>query len=337
MRALWLNENGMMNFIEVPEPSIEGDDDVKIKVMYNTIGIQDLRMKRSWDFYAKGGIAGYEMAGVITDLGGHARANGFHVGQKVTGTVVKFCGHCLYCEKGQENNCLQLDVNSGTLCDVVVWNANQIISLPPAATFDIGCLLEPVAVVYMAVQKLHIIADDSVCIFGGDFNGLVLLQLIKTLGARTVTVVDAKKHNRDLAQQFGADYVIDAFNENLETELFRISDFIGFQKVAITSSQPNFISTAFNVAARGGTVLTTVYFNQNQNISINSVKFFAMNITLTSSFLYTKQLLCETRNLLPKLKLKELISHEYSFKNYSAAFSAEQQYRYPRIGIRMDD
>nr|WP_290443496.1 zinc-binding dehydrogenase [Sporolactobacillus kofuensis] len=327
-----------MNIIEVPEPSIERDDDVKIKVMYNTIGIQDLRMKRSWDFYAKGGIAGYEMAGVITDLGDHARAKGFYIGQKVTGTVVKFCGDCLYCQKGQENNCLQLDVNSGTLCDVIVWDVNQILPLPSAVTtFEIGCLLEPVAVVYMAAQKIQITVDDNVCIFGGDFNGLVLLQLAKLLGARTVTVVEAKKHNRDLAQQLGADYVIDPFNENLETELFRVSDFIGFQKVAITSSQPNLISTAFNVTARGGTVLTTVYFSQDQRISINSVKFFAMNITITSSFLYTKQLLHETRNLLPKLKLKGLISQEYSFEDFAAAFSAEQHSCFPRIGIKMAD
>lgn len=337
MRALWRHENGMMNLIKVSEPLIEHDDDVKIKVMYTTIGIQDLRMKRSWDFYAKDGIAGYEMAGVITDLGDAARAKGFCVGQKVTGTVVKFCGHCPYCQRGQENDCLQLAVHSGTLCDAIVWQAGQIIALPPEAAFTSGCLLEPVAVVNMAAQKLQVNPGDNVCIFGGDFNGLVLVQLVRLLGARSVTIVEAKKYNRDLAEQLGADYVIDPFNENLETELLRISDFIGFQRVVMTSSRPNLVPTAFNVTARGGTVLTTVYFDQNQKISINSVKFFAMNLTITSSFLYTEKLFRETRNLLPKLNLKGLISQEYAFEDYSAAFAAEQHFSYPRIGIRMAD
>ncbi|KRM89010.1 hypothetical protein FD21_GL000473 [Liquorilactobacillus vini DSM 20605] len=55
----------MIEFAEQPEPALQSADDVKIKVIYSTIGIQDLRLKRQWDFYSKEGIAGYEMAGII--------------------------------------------------------------------------------------------------------------------------------------------------------------------------------------------------------------------------------------------------------------------------------
>ena len=58
MNALWRYRNGMLSFQELEQPQILNPTDVKIKVMYTTIGIQDLRMYREWDFYAKPGIAG---------------------------------------------------------------------------------------------------------------------------------------------------------------------------------------------------------------------------------------------------------------------------------------
>ncbi len=46
MKALWRYNTGTQIFRELEEPFIEHDDDVKIKVAYNTIGIQDMRMSR---------------------------------------------------------------------------------------------------------------------------------------------------------------------------------------------------------------------------------------------------------------------------------------------------
>ncbi|WP_056970506.1 hypothetical protein [Liquorilactobacillus vini] len=65
MKTIWNHRSGLIEFAEQPEPALQSADDVKIKVIYSTIGIQDLRLKRQWDFYSKEGIAGYEMAGII--------------------------------------------------------------------------------------------------------------------------------------------------------------------------------------------------------------------------------------------------------------------------------
>lgn len=335
MQALWRYENGILAFREVIEPKIQNPNDVKIKVMYNTIGIQDLRMFREWDFYAKPGIAGYEMSGIIVALGEEAKKAGFYVGQHVTGTIAKFCGSCDYCLKHEENNCLQLYAKSGTLCDYVVWDAGQLVPLRPDTPFSIGCLVEPVAVVYMAAQKLQLSFGDNICIFGGDFNGLIMVQFAKMAGANQITIVEPKERNRELALSFGATNVIDPAEETYKTELMKISDFIGYQAVVITSSNPEWLQAATYIVARGGTVMVTVYFDQNKDISINSVKFFTMNINITSSFLYSKKILHKARNIIGHLRLKELISEEYRVNDALLAFDAEQQHRYPRIGLVM--
>lgn len=335
MQALWRYENGVLSFRDVEEPVLQKLDDVKIKVMYSTIGIQDLRMTRAWDFYAKPGIAGYEMAGIITALGDKAKAEGYYIGQHVTGTIAKFCGSCAYCLKGEENNCLQIYSKSGTICDYVVWSCSQLVPLAPETPFRIGCLLEPVAVVYNAYQKMKLLSGDNVCIFGGDFNGLLMLQFARMSGANNITVVEPKERNRLLALSLGATYVVNPADDTFETEIMKQSDFIGFQSVVITSSNTEWFQTATNIVARGGTVMVTVYYDHGQDFSINSIKFFAMNLNITSSFLYSRKTLLETKDIMSSLQLDVLINKEYPVKAALTAFEKELKHRYPRIGLIM--
>ncbi|MFT9452311.1 alcohol dehydrogenase catalytic domain-containing protein [Liquorilactobacillus ghanensis] len=338
MKTIWNHRSGLIEFSEQPEPFVQSSDEVKIKVIYSTIGIQDLRLKRQWDFYSKEGVAGYEMAGVITGVGSLAQNHGWQIGQAVSGTVVQFCGKCQACKQHQEQNCLQLRVKSGTLCPYIVWKDDQLVHLPTNISFAAGCLLEPVAVVKMAYNKLHVNDADRICILGGDFNGLVLLQLIKLYTQAFVVIVENKAKNKMLAQKFGADQIIDPLDTNFETELLKLSDFIGFNKTVLTTSKyPELISTMINSTARGGLFLTTVYFDQQQQIAINSIKFFAMNLTIMSSFLYTKKLLQNTATLLSQLDLKSLICREFSFSAALTAYSIEQKRLYPRIGIKVND
>lgn len=337
MRALWKYNNGILAFKDIEEPRLLSENDVKIKVMYSTIGIQDLRVYRQWDFYAKNGVAGYEMSGIIVDLGAEAKKEGFYVGQHVSGTVAKFCGKCIYCQKKEEHNCLEITLNAGTLCEYIVWDKNQLVPLPDDVPFSTGCLLEPVAVVYHAFHNAQITKGDNICILGGDFNGLVLLQLAKQAGAKTITVVDHKEVNQQLARQLGADYVVDPRSDTYKTELMKLSDFIGFHAVMLTSSNPEWLSVCTDLVARGGTITLMVYHDLNMEFSINSLKFFLMNITITSSFLYTKKELAETLSILDTLDLQPLIYLEFPMKEALPAFDVEQKFHYPRIGIRIRD
>lgn len=334
MRALWRNENGTLAFETIHEPQIVHSEDVKIQIMYNVIGIQDLRMSREWDFYAKPGIAGYEMSGKIVDLGFKAKEAGFYIGQRVSGTVVEFCNNCSPCLNHEEHNCQDLTTHSGTLCNYIVWNYRQLIPLEDGVPYSIGALIEPVAVVYMAALKMQIRPGDSVCIFGGDFNGLVLIQIAKLLGAAKVIVVEPKPNNRKLAELLGADHVIDSTDDTYTSQLMKLSDFVGFRSIAITSSNTAWLKVAPNLAARGSSIVFTVYYDLGKDISVNSIKFFAMNLNLCSSFLYSREVLLETQSILRKLKLQPLIAEEYPLKNAIEAFNVEAKYLYPRVGIK---
>ncbi len=333
MKALWRFHTGTQSFCDTDEPEIRQPDDVKIRVTYNTIGIQDMRMAREWDFYAKAGIAGYEMAGIIEELGEEAKSHGLYAGQRVSGTIVEFCGKCFYCNRHQENLCLSPKIHSGTLCEFVIWKWHQVIPLPDSMSYRIGTLTEPVAVVAMAADKMRIQKGDNICIFGGDFNGLVLLQMAKRLGAGSVTVIEGKKYNRELAVKMGADVVIEPADDIYVTQLLKNTDFIGYQSVAVTSSHPEWIQAAVNVTAPGGNLIFTLYFDYGKDIAVNSIKLFRSSINISSSILYTREVLHSSIEWMGNLSLECLITKEYSFSSALEAFEEESSNLYPRIGI----
>lgn len=335
MKAVWKSINGQITMCEVREPVITAPDDVKIKVLYNTIGTEDLRMQRYGDIYARTGIAGYEMVGVITDLGEQSKQEGFAVGQNVTGTSVLFCGTCEACVRGCENSCIDIVDKSGTLCEYIIWKSRQLIKLDNHVSEIFGCLVEPVATVLAAVKRMNIMLNDSICILGGDFLGITLLQIARMRGAGDIVLVDSSEHRRDLARMLGANYTIDPREENFETEMMRISDFRGFDAIVETSGDIKMMKNATDLIAKGGIMVLMSYFELWDRVSVNSMKFYYSNATISSSFLYTKRDLCQALKILPKLQLNEVIGCEYTFDKSIEAFEAVKSGLFPRVLIKM--
>jgi threonine dehydrogenase-like Zn-dependent dehydrogenase len=335
MRALLKLDNGRLSIEEIPEPIVLEPDDVKIKVNYSTIGIEDMRMYREGDFFSKAGIAGYEMSGVIVALGEEAKRQGFYKGQRVSGTPAIFCGSCDFCKRGKENCCVAYKVSTGTICEYIVWKSRQLVPLNDRISDRLGCLLEPVATVLEAAERMHISIGDSVCIFGGDFLGLILVQLARMHGAKEITVVDPMQRRRELAQSLGADYVVDSTDDLHATRLMKISDFNGFDSIAITSGEADLFATAVGQLAKGGILTSMTYYELGRSISVDSLYFYSGNVTISSAFLYNKAKLELSAKLLPVLRANELVQAEFPFEKSIEAFSALKSGLYPRVAIKL--
>ena len=335
MKALWKSGNGLLQIREIEEPVLQFPDDVKIKISYAMIGNEDLRMYREGDYYSKSGVAGYEMSGVITELGPFAAAEGYHVGQRVTGTLVCFCGKCYPCKHKKEMWCSDFKIKAGTLCEYIVWSSKQIVPLNEDICCKLGALLEPVAVVAECCRRMQIRAGDSICIFGADFQGLVMLQIAGLFGAHKITVVDSVKSRRDLALTLGADYVINPEEDAFENQLLSITDFNGFDAVAISLGDISTFRFATDLVARGGTLLLTTYYGMGQKLAIDSAKFCYTGIYVTSSILYGFDTLELTGRLLPTLNLKPLVGMEFPFDRSVLAYEALKAGLHPRIAIKL--
>ena len=96
--------------IEEREPAVAGPGEVEIAIeaggicgsdlhYYNHGGFGAIRLKEPM-------ILGHEIAGTIRALGNGV--SGFAVGDRVAVSPSKPCNQCIYCLKGQQNQCLDM-------------------------------------------------------------------------------------------------------------------------------------------------------------------------------------------------------------------------------------
>jgi threonine dehydrogenase-like Zn-dependent dehydrogenase len=84
-----------------------------------------------------------------------------------------------------------------------------LLEVPNGLSTERAALTEPMAVGYHAVQMAHLSADDAPLVIGCGPVGLSVIAALKMQGRHPIVAADFSPRRRELAQQMGADAVID--------------------------------------------------------------------------------------------------------------------------------
>lgn len=146
---------------------------------------------------------GHEAAGQIVAAGSGPTASQFKLGDAVALECGVPCGRCAHCRGGSYNICPELRFRSsgskfphyqGTLQELVQHPARWIHRLPPELDFEIGSLLEPLAVAVHAVRRggPYAMPSARTCclVFGAGAVGLLCAVAARVGGCRDVVMVD---------------------------------------------------------------------------------------------------------------------------------------------------
>jgi L-iditol 2-dehydrogenase len=95
---------------------------------------------------------GHEVCGIVEEISG-ARTTGVGVGDRVAIALMRRCGHCEYCRRGQDNHCSYvrpegpdgLPAGPRGLSEVIVVPMYKLFRLSRGVTPEDGALVEPVA------------------------------------------------------------------------------------------------------------------------------------------------------------------------------------------------
>lgn len=337
MKALWKNAKGELEFRSVPTPEIRAEDDVKIRVLYSLIGDYDLRMYRSGDFCARDGIAGYEMIGEITDLGSFAKASGFCIGDRVVSMPVLFCGKCRFCLSNQENRCVDIVNTQGTLCEHVVRKSRQLTKIPDHISNKQACFVLRISETLEAVDKLDPQFEDIVAILGGGLSALIAAQLFQKKGVNKVYLIEALDWRRDFVSRFGIGRCLNPSDRQFRHDMLNATDHIGFDSILETSSDIKLFHQCAEYIAPGGKLCLPLYYEVNQNISFNTGALYYARFMLITSFLFNKNEESAAIQLIPRLRLDDFITNEYTFDQAIKAFDELKHGHSYAIGIKMSN
>ncbi len=302
---------------EIPKPK---NDEVLIKIYANGICGSDIH------FYADGRlgnfvvdspyIPGHEAAGRVVGIGECVK--GFTEGAKVVIEPGIPCGRCKMCMSGRYNLCIAVIFLSappinGTFCDYICVRADFVHKVTESIPFEYAAMTEPAAVAVHSVNRAGEIFGKDGLIFGAGPIGLLTLQAFKAMGGGRMICVDILDNRLEVAKKLGADEIINAKNSKDITDMADV--------VFETAGSHITTSQLFTATRPAGTSVQVGWPNRNL-VNMNIADFIEKEITYTSTNRYanvypaTIQYISDGR-----IKVKDLITHTFSFNDISKAFS----------------
>ena len=169
---------------------------------------------------------GHEVVGVIEAVG-----SGVETAQEGDRVIVYYyvgCGRCTHCLKGDENLCGNLRaeygfISDGGFAEYMKIPARNVVALPQQISDEeaapIGC---SVTTAIHAGRLANMRQGDYVVVYGLGAVGYGLIQLSNLSGA-TVIGVGRTDEKLNCAKELGADFVINARQENVVEQVREIT------------------------------------------------------------------------------------------------------------------
>lgn len=259
MKAAVLRAIGKpLEISDVPRPEI-GPDEVLIETRTCGICRTDIHIQDGLAYVPSlPHVPGHEPAGVIAELG--ERVSDFHVGDRVVPHLFLTCGHCHYCRTGRDAQCANVGgiigvTTGGGFAEFFKVPARNLLVLPDSVPFDAGGLTSCAVITAVhAYRRARIQVGDTVVVLGTGGIGQILIQILKTAGARVVGLSRSGR-SLELAKEVGADLCIPLEDSTLNEQILAASNGLGascvFECVGVAES----MKLAANCLMRGGQIV----------------------------------------------------------------------------------
>ena len=209
MRAAFIagKENIDVREIDMPTPAA---DEVLVRVRACGICGSDLHFYHGV-FPANSNISpGHEFAGEVAEVG--QEVSGFEEGQRVVVEPIRRCQECAFCRTGRYHLCpkhmLLGTFAPGGLAEYVSVPAYTLYPLPDHLDFELGALVEPMAVAVHGVHLVILAVGERVLVLGSGTIGLFSVIAAKAAGAGEVISTYRHDHQGEAALAAGASRTI---------------------------------------------------------------------------------------------------------------------------------
>ncbi|MDR2788404.1 MAG: alcohol dehydrogenase catalytic domain-containing protein [Candidatus Accumulibacter sp.] len=257
MKAAFVTDVGKVSIEEIERPSIR-DDEVLIRV--RTVGVcgSDLHLFRGTHAFRKPpAILGHEIAGDVVEIGKDVRD--IRLGDRVTVEPQYGCRECDFCRQGLVNLCSS-KVVPGTAKWIGVFvqyfNAPEktVYKLNDAVSYEMGTMIEPLAVAVRALRRATVKEKDCVVILGAGTIGLLCLVVAKHLGYRKIVCTDTARFNLDMAIKSGATLALDPLETDVVDAVKKLTGGKGADLALVAAGAANILDQASACVRKHGEI-----------------------------------------------------------------------------------
>ena len=196
-----------------------GPDQILVKILRGGICGSDLH------YYHHGGfgtvrlkepmILGHEVAGEIVSTG--PNVTNVKIGDRIALNPSRPCNHCEYCQRGLQNQCLDMRFYGsamrfphvqGAFRQMMMADATQAHIIDQGIGIEEAAFAEPFAVTLHAINRAGPLLNKRVLVTGCGPIGALAIIAARVHGAREIIVTDISDFTLGLAKKVGADHTV---------------------------------------------------------------------------------------------------------------------------------
>jgi L-iditol 2-dehydrogenase len=333
MKAMVLTGIRNMEMMNWPDPEIENDLDVLIKLEAVGVCGSDIH------YYTSGRIGsqvvqfpfpvGHESGGTVVKVGkGVTRVK---PGTRIAIEPAVSCGKCDQCLSGRPNTCRnikflgcpgQLD---GCLSEYVVMPENCCFPIPDHMSFEEAAISEPLAIGVYAVRRSIPMEGARIGILGFGPIGMSVMFPAIARGASKIYVTDKIEERLAIARKNGAAWTGNPDHENV-VKTINESELHQLDVVFECCGKQEAVDQAVEIVKPGGKIML-IGIPEVDRISFQMDMMRRKEITLVN---VRRQIHCvqEALDLIAerKINVSGMVTHRYSFLQTREAFDLVDGY-----------
>ena len=289
MKALVFNGPGQRAWEIVPDPVLQEDSDVIVRMSSVTICGTDLHiLKGDVPETTPGTILGHEGVGIVVEKGPGVTT--VDVGDRVLVSCISSCGRCRFCKEARYGLCtggggwilghlidgLQAEYARVPFADTSVYKVpDELTDEQVLFLADILPTAYEVGVIAGGVQP-----GDTVAIVGAGPIGLAAIMTAKLLTPGTIVAIDLAESRLRKALAFGADVTIDNGKEDAVARVMDLTDGLGADVAIEAVGVPETFDLCTRIVRAGGRVANIGVHGAPTTLHLE--EHWIKNITITT-------------------------------------------------------
>lgn len=327
---------------EVPFSPQLKTDEVLVKIHAAGICGSDLHMyagHSGYDWVPYPLILGHEITGTVEKVGSPEQNS--LINRRVVINPYLSCGHCHYCQLGEENCCdhgkffphkqapLSLQYGfrqNGGMAEYIKVPATNVYPVPDSLSIEVAAIIEAIAVGTTAIRSIEEIENKKILLFGPGPIGLGIASLLIGLGAAQITMVGTAGDEQRLqkALELGVDQTVQLDPSDPLPSLHKLAPH-GFDTIIDSSGHPSVPYTAVPLMKKQAELIFVGI--STQNISLPMDQVVRGELRFRGSYGITRETLRQTIEYAsnPKFPFSSLICNLFSLDEAHHAFEAARK------------
>jgi alcohol dehydrogenase len=295
MKALVYRGPGSKAWEEVPDPTLQADTDIIVKVDITTICGSDLHiLKGDTPEVTSGRILGHEAVGTVSSVGTGVKT--VSTGDRVLVSCISACGACRFCREGRYGQCLGGGgwilghLIDGTQAEYVrvPFADTSTYPVPPQGVDDeeILMLADILPTAYeVGVLNGHVQPGDTVAVVGAGPIGLSAITGAKLFSPGMVISIDMADARLDVAKQFGADLAINNEREDPVVIIHELTEGLGVDVAIEAVGVPATFELCTELVRPGGHVANIGVHGKPATLHLEAL--WTRDVTITTGLVDT--------------------------------------------------